>query len=576
MKASSKKALSALLALVMAVSMLSMSALADETANTITCGGVTLQFGDPDMEPTWPENVMSLNGSNGSYTAVYGGSDTAYYYPDTLSLYADCGDTSLTLTGSGVKFATYVDTVETLHDSLTTTANGADLFTLKIQSAGTVTITGGSSTITISFSAPKSDFPTSDSTPTALEGYLPIGQYASGSGWGSPYSDGTAAEGTTPKVVGAYSSTGISLGAAGGYVEYEMNVTNSSTTPYGVDFIVYGNAFNGNPEAASVKVYGTPADGTAPGWYELAGSLYYADETVRGADLTYKKVTTTDDTFSTAGIWYKVTKGNQMLRNWTKFNSNTAVTWWPEESEGYLGTNGVWGHADDVVVSTDQTEITYKNVTLIRDTDTTADYTFGYADITPNGSSYGEPINPYAAYTSGVTGGDAYDISWAVNADGEPVRLSAISKIRVYTSAALKVSGSGELSTAGNPLFTTPSIFGETSAEVCGVYAVTGSGSGGTTPKASISATVAVDNVNDVRVSATQRLVTVTVPSGTDTVTVSATSSASSFMFGDAAVTSGSGSASFARADGATQYFRVIAQDGSKQAMVSVVKVVFE
>ena len=464
-----RKFISLLLTLAMVLSLCCVSVLAADAS--VSYGGVTLQFGDPTYEPTWPENVMGLDGANGTYTAVYEGSDAAYYYPDTLSLYADCGDTSLTLTGSGLKFATYVDAEETLHDSITTAENGADLFTLKIQNAGTVTITGGASTVTIQFSDPKSDYPESDGTPTGLNGYLPIGQYSSGAMWGSPYSDGTASTGKTPKVVGSYSGVGVSLGAAGGYVEYDMNVTNSDATPYGVDFIVYGNAFVGNPEAASVKVYGTPVNSTTPGWYELAGSLYYADETLRNVDVTYKKITANDvdGTFTSAGIWYKIEQDGVTLRSWTKFNNNTSVSWWPEESEGYLGDNGVWGGVDDVVISADQTEITYQNITLVRDTDTTADYAFGYADITPNGNNYGTPVNPYVY---GTTGGNAYDISWAVDEDGKPVRLSTISKIRVYTSAALNVSSEDA------PIFTVPAIFGETSAEVCGIYAVTGSSTG--------------------------------------------------------------------------------------------------
>lgn len=37
-----------------------------------------------------------------------------------------------------------------------------------------------------------------------------------------------------------------------------------------MDFVVYGNAFNGNPEAGAVQV---SENGTT--WYELAGSKYY-------------------------------------------------------------------------------------------------------------------------------------------------------------------------------------------------------------------------------------------------------------------------------------------------------------
>lgn len=108
-----RKFISLLLTLAMVLSLCCVSVLAADAS--VSYGGVTLQFGDPTYEPTWPENVMGLDGANGTYTAVYEGSDAAYYYPDTLSLYADCGDTSLTLTGSGVKFATYVDAEETLH-----------------------------------------------------------------------------------------------------------------------------------------------------------------------------------------------------------------------------------------------------------------------------------------------------------------------------------------------------------------------------------------------------------------------------------------------------------------------------
>lgn len=43
-----------------------------------------------------------------------------------------------------------------------------------------------------------------------------------------------------------------------------------------------------------------------------------------------------------------------------------------------------------------------------------------------------------------------------------------ITKVRVYTSAGMKSDGAG--------VFTPLDVFGETSAEVCGVYGVNGSG----------------------------------------------------------------------------------------------------
>ena len=527
-----------LLTLAMVLSLCCMGTMASAVSNT-DIGNVQVQFGDPEAEPTPPESLMSLvQGTGGVYNAVYTGTDADEFYPNILSLYAFSAGTDganvvelVSLDTPAIQFATYDADGQKLHNSITYATNqnlnedgeleSSSVFTVVLKDEGEIEVrANGQVRGTIHFDAPKDQStPATDDTPTGLNGYLPIGQYSNGNMWGSPYSNGSALiENGTPKVKGGYSATGVSLGAAGGYVEYDMNVANSNTTPYGVDFIVYGNAFVGNPEAASVKVYGTPVNGEA-GWYELAGSLYYADETLRNVDVTYKKVTASGGDFDSAGIWYKISRTvtstnsngdeiseEQILRNWTKFNSNTNVTWWPEESEGYLGENGVWNldGVTDVVVSADQTQITYQNVTLVRDTDSTPDYAFGYADVTPNGSSYGTPVNPY---TYNTTGGNAYDISWAVDDNGEPVRLNSISKIRVYTSAALNVSS------ADAPIFTVPSIFGETSAEVCGIYAVAEvSGSSQTTSMAIVrnNGTVIARQQSDV-VSNTQSYQTVNV-----------------------------------------------------------------
>ena len=66
----------------------------------------------------------------------------------------------------------------------------------------------------------------------------------------------------------------------------------------------------------------------------------------------------------------------------------------------------------------------------------------------------GVASNPYTA-VAGTAGGDGIDISWAVNADGEPVNLDNIRYVRIYTGVM-----------KDNP------PFGETSTEVCGVYNV--------------------------------------------------------------------------------------------------------
>ena len=315
-------------------------------------------------------------------------------------------------------------------------------------------------------------------------GYLPVGQFATGAGWGSFYSDDTNVDGSIKKfsTVSSTAETGVSLGAAGGYIEFNCTtpITNSSTTPYGIDFIVYGNAFNGNPEAAAVKVYGT-TDGTNYAWYQLAGSHYYDSKSKNSVDVTYKKVTSTDNTFDETGIWYKVTKNNNDIISWTLFKDTTA--WWPEYSAVntiYKNYGSVWGSVSDVTWNSPYDEITYKNVCLVIDTDTTNDYQFGYADVHINGAMSATPVNPYAITNTG-TGGDGFDLSWAVNSSGEPVALLEVTKIRVYTAACLNSAGDA---------FTVPGAVGETSAEVCGIFVATvGTESVGTTDRPSVSMT---------------------------------------------------------------------------------------
>ena len=367
-----------LLTLAMVLGLCCMGTMASAVSNT-DIGSVQVQFGDPNAEPTPPESLMSLvQGTGGVYNAVYTGADADEFYPNILSLYAFSAGTGganvvelVSLDTPAIQFATYGADGQELHDSITYATNqnlnedgeleSSSVFTVVLADEGEIEVrANGQVQGTIHFDAPKDQStPATDATPTGLNGYLPIGQYSNGNMWGSPYSDGSASAGNTPKVKGGYSATGVSLGAAGGYVEYDMNVNNSDTTPYGVDFIVYGNAFVGNPEAASVKVYGTPVNGEA-GWYELAGSLYYADETLRNVDVTYKKVTASGGDFNSAGIWYKIERDGTEIRGWTKFNNNTNVAWWPEEIEGYLGADGVWNldSVTDVVISADQSEIT--------------------------------------------------------------------------------------------------------------------------------------------------------------------------------------------------------------------------
>ncbi len=352
----------------------------------------------------------------------------------------------------------------------------------EIETDNTVT---KSYTVTIPYTAAATS-----NVPKTVCGYLPVGQFArpNSMGWGTIYTDNTNvyASNKTPKFTAGYVSTGVSLGVLGGYVQFEFEdaIGNDADNPYGIDFIVYGNAFNGNPEAGAVMVYGKNTATNTPGWYNLAGSRHYTSGTTKNENITYIKITTANTSlnsaFTAAGIYYsknftKPASDTQALvdaqvgaATWTSIT--TATGWWPEigNNENYeqvwkmhrpdtttVGQTGIDSDVGGVYWYTNGTAlvIRYEGVTEVFDSNTTDDYYFGYADVRPNGTNYGVAVNPYATAPSAANGGDGFDLSWAVDVNGLPVNLTDVKIVRVY-SAVLFNAG----------------VFGETSTEVNGIY----------------------------------------------------------------------------------------------------------
>lgn len=509
----SKKMLSLLLIAAMLVSVLCMGVYAADVP--VIAGGVHAQFGDPDETPTVPESLMALEAASDSsetnpiYNAVYTGSDSALYYPDILSLCAYTSNNAsdavrLVSASNNIVFATYDANGEHTASEITYATNqnlnkagqlvSSSIYTVKLSGAGSVTVYNGNAlAFTVRFETPKSNAVAGGTAPKFVNGYLPIGQYASGQAWGSIYSsftnmagndantDRTVTTDAPTKITSGYAATGVSLGSPGGYVQFEFDgngIANDPYNKYGIDFVIYGNPFNGNPEAGSVKV---SQDGTT--WYELAGSRYYNSETKRNTTISYKMIpSSTYGTNKKADIYYAI--GNVPTgtgtTGWTLYKSN--VVWWPESAaEGYGRVSGVGETIDGTKTVSDVTYeqlsetangyncwlISYDDVTLVKDSDTTDDYLFGYADVRIVGNAKdGTACNPYASVpTSGsnsVPGGDGFDISWAVDSYGNPHYLSTVKYVRVYTSAAL--------STSNLDIMPTPGIFGETSTEVCGLF----------------------------------------------------------------------------------------------------------
>lgn len=508
--------------------------------NPVTSNGVTLRFGDPAYANTAPECYMSLEADGAAFNAQYEG-PLAGYYPDMLALYMTY-DGAINATASDtdkVCFVTYDSNGEATEVG-SITGTGSTFATVKIKAAGSISVNG----ITVNFSAPASPTTPAGSAPSSVVSYLPIGQYASGQGWGS----------AAGKFAGKNSleSTGVSLGALGGYIEFKFDdgITDDPTNPYGVDFVVYGNAFNGNPEAGAVQV---SENGTT--WYELAGSKYYdggfsfdGNKATGGKYSNVYTGTLRDTTVNyTKGSDIQVTLGGNGPKTFT-----TATAWWPTVDE-YADSVIAAAHQDsNVTVSRTANQLTFGGVTAVQDSNTTAEYAFGYADVTPNGSpaTYGDAVNPYTPYTSGKTGGDGFDLAWAVDiSTGQPVNVTGkvFKYVRVYSAVLDNAT------------------FGETSTEVCGIFTTANkaSASVGTTA-APTSITV---NNNSITPTSTEGNVVVYDVGGlTESDTISVTTAGTSNTY----INSANSNSYEVSAD--DQMVRIIVQSGSSEPYIAIIK----
>lgn len=454
--------------------------------NPITVNGTQIRFGDPAYPMTEPERYMSFEaaGTN-AYNAVYAG-PTAGFVPDLYSLYLK-SDAALTLTSNStdIVFRTYDANGNMTETNTVTGTSGTGYFSTVIyaKAAGSIQFTtaGSTTATTINFSAPNDPSAVHNAQlhPEGATAYLPgLTQYANRGDWGSISAGGDNLLDPANKIKGYYgfAANGFSLGSLGGYVQYDFHsnpIRNLDTNPYGVDFVVYGNAFNGNPEAAAVQVYAQEVltdDGNGNitygpyKWYELAGSMYYSDSAVRNATVYYTK----DD----AGLHAAV---NGVTHSQDPFT--TAATWFPTKSGmNHEATSGINNTLTNTYI-TEYTDTTLKftGVTSILDSDSNADYAFGYADVTPVPSvKDGTPVNPYTPYTSDKVGGDGFDLAWAVEIGGTtPVKIDNAKYVRIY-SAVLYNTG----------------IFGETSPEITGIFRAAG-----TTTETASSATVSINGI---------------------------------------------------------------------------------
>lgn len=254
------------------------------------------------------------------------------------------------------------------------------------------------------------------------------------------YEDGDTEADMCAKVlesIGAKNEVLVSLGGYGGYVTFSFDHT-VANVPGEYDFMVKGNAFyaSGNPSGT-----GRPGGSSEPGivmvsldcngnglpddeWYELAGSEYYKDETKHNYTLTYHRpgadhVAVPENSFITDKEYIKYT-GSDGAEGWIEQLSFHRQDYWPawiaEDELSFTGTMLASNAIDESGAGS------YFVLYC---------YDWGYTDNHPNSNK------------------DlcSFNLEWAVDADGNPVKLAGADFIRVYTGVNQQCGWLGETST---------------------------------------------------------------------------------------------------------------------------------
>lgn len=443
--------------------------------------------------------------------------------------------------------------------------------------------------------------PTAQVAGQGLVAYLPAaGQFmnegANGSGWGGPF---TATNSNKLKgLVEGYVTTGVSLGAFGGYVVLDFgvpakdedgNVTggiyNDPDNAYGVDFILYGNAMGTWAEPGCVQV---SLDGEH--WYDLAGSLHYRPETTDKGYAIWDYSTTYTHPEAEEGqesgkngvaVPYASTYKLRPTSTEATESGTVAINAWHKHSyfplyNNYFvalnglstSLNGLVPQLPDLDLTTfgsykakgaTPAELTLKGVKLVVPKTTSGgnstapdDFLFGYVDCHPNGvRSNTQLLSPYTTgRTSNTTSnGDPMDLSWAVNKDGSPKQLDAVRYVRVYTGVQ-QMNG----------------IMGESSTEVLGSHRVAAKGTGaGSVPTVSLGGeNIGLDASMNMTVQEYNGL-------DVDEISVSASGGTHIFINGEAVST-----ATIDLSDGNEHLVQIIAQNGTASPYIVVLKLARE
>lgn len=226
----------------------------------------------------------------------------------------------------------------------------------------------------------------------------------------------------------------ISLGGFGGYVVFGFDHTIPNMN--GRDFKVLGNAFwandaaegrSGSCEPGIIQVaYDKNKNGKPDEdeWYEIAGSEYFKNTTLKNYSITYFKPDPNKSPVAGQDFW-------QTDVQYVKWEDN-------QGSSGYKTKNGFHEQSYYPLWIT-EASYTLKGTKIkdnYYDQSGTGSYwvgkgfDFGYADNAPNGDE-----------------GSNIDISWAVDKNGKYVKLPGIDFVKIHTAINQEAGWLGEVST---------------------------------------------------------------------------------------------------------------------------------
>jgi hypothetical protein len=229
-------------------------------------------------------------------------------------------------------------------------------------------------------------------------------------------------------------STMISLGGFGGYVTFGFDHTIPNMD--GRDFKIFGNAFWGNdanqPRSGSCEpgiimvAYDRNKNGKPDEdeWYEIAGSEYFKNTTVKNYNITYYKPNESKTPVPGNEFWqtdveylkWEDNLGNSGYKTKNTFHAQSYYPqWFSNTSYALTGTKLLNNFYDQSGTGAYWVGKSYD---------------FGYADNAPNND---EASN--------------IDISWAVDKSGKYVKLPGIDFVKVYTGTNQEAGWLGEVST---------------------------------------------------------------------------------------------------------------------------------